>query len=428
MKEQTEKITKKITGGALGAALGLSLSLLFLPLEVQAATPCDEESSCVGYDDSDVEHNHKITLQGETFSGGTAMKNVEAKGTSTIEGGTFQGQVRIDGNATIKNGTFQRQVDVDQTGSLTIDRGSFSNIMVYGDATIKGGTFGGGFEVNSNSGCAHINGGTFESGVHFNSSTGGSITGGVFKGDVYLGAYTTVTGGTFLGRVLGRNDNSYTFPADTYHTINFEYSDGTSGKQLVVGNNSISVNPNGGEWLDEATKEEYIFGRSVNTDLTLIEVARASEGGEGAEAERLPEGSHTTCEYEWVTVREAGAGVDGEEWYQCKHCGRVESVQIIPAASYQTARLYEAIGKAQESETVTYDLGNFHTITDTLLTTLQNRSDVTLVLTFTYQNRCYETTFPKGTDYTELLEDEDFFYGLLGLNGRSGIVTQDVTP
>lgn len=389
--------------------MGLSLSLLFLPLEVQAATPCDGDP-CKGYTNSDVEHDHSITLQNKTFSDGTV-----------------KGQVWTYGDTVIENGTFQM---MNVYGNLTIANGSFSSICVYGNATIKGGTFRSGVSVNSDSGCAHINGGTFESGVYFNSSTGGSITGGVFKGDVYLGASTTVTGGTFLGRVLGRNDNSYTFPADTYHTINFEYSDGTSGKQLVVGNNSISVNPNGGEWLDEATKEEYIFGRSVNTDLTLIEVARASEGGGGAEAaaERLSEGSHTTCEYEWVTVREAGAGVDGEEWYQCKHCGRVESVQIIPAASYQTARLYEAVGKAREAETVTYDLGNFHTIADTLLTTLQNRSDVTLVLTFTYQNRCYETTFPKGTDYTELLEDEDFFYGLLGLNGRSGIVTQDVTP
>lgn len=426
--------------------MGLSLSLLFLPLEVQAAEPCDGDP-CVKYTDPNVEHDHKITLQGETFSGGTAMQSVDVKGNSTITDGTFQGQVWTYGDTVIKNGTFQRQVDVKDTGKLTIKNGSFlMGIVVYGKAIIEGGSFRGGFDVNSNSVCAHINGGTFESGVYFNSSTGGSITGGVFKGDVYLGADTTVTGGTFLGRVLDRNDNSYTFSADTYHTINFEYSDGTSGKQLVVGNNSISVNPNGGEWLDEETKEEYIFGRSVDKDLTLIEVAHASEGGggaeTGAEAEQVPEGGHTekgkkedqnaipvhTCEYEWVTVREAGAGVDGEEWYQCKLCGRVESAQIIPAASYQTARLYEAVGKAREDETVTYDLGNFHTIADTLLTTLQKRSDVTLVLTFTYQNRCYETTFPKGADYTELLEDEDFFYGLLGLNGRSGIVTQDVTP
>lgn len=146
-------------------------------------------------------------------------------------------------------------------------------------------------------------------------------------------------------------------------------------------------------------------------------------GRERASANQIP--AHT-CQYEWVTVREAGAGVDGEQRLMCKLCGSVESVLTIPAASAQTTKLYDSIALAGESETVTYDMEGLHTISDKLLTTLHNRSDVTLVLTFTYQGKRYETTFPAGADYTELLEDESTFYGLLGVNGRCGIVTEEV--
>lgn len=178
--------------------MGLSLSLLFLPLEVQAATQCAEELSCVGYDDSDVEHKHKITLQDKTFSGGTAKKNVVAKGNSTIKDGTFQEEVQTYGNTVIVNGTFQRRLDV--YDNPTIENGSFSSICVYGDATITGGTFGGRVAVGLwSNGKARIQGGTFKKEVEFDSNGSGTIEGGVFEERVVLGSNNvTITGGTFL--------------------------------------------------------------------------------------------------------------------------------------------------------------------------------------------------------------------------------------
>ena len=149
-----------------------------------------------------------------------------------------------------------------------------------------------------------------------------------------------------------------------------------------------------------------------------------NSGGEFIEEEpvnRIPE---HVCQYEWEVVREVGADQDGLEQYLCKLCGNVQSTLTIPASQYQVQELYTKVTGAGEGETVTYDSGMVHTVCDKLFTKLQQRKDVTLVITYQYKGESYRTTFPAGADYTELLQDADQFYGMLGLNGRCGIVTE----
>ena len=136
---------------------------------------------------------------------------------------------------------------------------------------------------------------------------------------------------------------------------------------------------------------------------------------------RIPE---HVCQYEWEVVREVGANQDGLEQYLCKLCGNVQSTLTIPASQYQVQELYTKVTGAAEGETVTYDTGMVHTVCDKLFTKLQERKDITLVITYQYKGESYRTTFPAGADYTELLQDADQFYGMLGLNGRCGIVTE----
>ena len=138
---------------------------------------------------------------------------------------------------------------------------------------------------------------------------------------------------------------------------------------------------------------------------------------------RIPE---HVCQYEWEAVREVGTDQDGLEQYLCKLCGNVQSTLTIPASHYQVQELYTKVTGAAEGETVTYDLGSVHTICDKLFAKLQERKDITLVITYKYKGENYRTTFPAGADYTELLQDADQFYGMLGLNGRCGITTIDV--
>ena len=130
------------------------------------------------------------------------------------------------------------------------------------------------------------------------------------------------------------------------------------------------------------------------------------------------------CQYEWKVVREVSADQDGLEKYLCKLCGNVQSTLTVPASHYQVQELYTKVTGAGEGETVTYDSGMVHTVCDKLFTKLQERKDITLVLTYQYKGESYRTTFPAGADYTELMQDADQFYGMLGLNGRCGIVTE----
>ena len=185
---------------------------------------------------------------------------------------------------------------------------------------------------------------------------------------------------------------------------------------------------------DKAAWEIALLNTSLDSGQYTIQVDTASsgnsstpssssaeQGSDEAAGSSIPE---HVCQYEWETVREASAGQDGLERYLCKLCGDVQATLIIPASQYQVQELYTKVTGAAAGETVTYDMGQIHTVCDKLFTKLQQRSDVTLILTYRYKGTDYQTTFPAGADYTELLVDEEQFYGMLGLNGRCGIVTE----
>lgn len=86
--------------------------------------------------------------------------------------------------------------------------------------------------------------------------------------------------------------------------------------------------------------------------------------------------------------------------------------------------LYNHIKMAPKQETVYASYGDNHTIHKTLLTTLSERSDVTAVIYFEYKGMNFKVTFPAGADYSELLKEGNQFYGMLGINGRCGIVAE----
>ena len=206
----------------------------------------------------------------------------------------------------------------------------------------------------------------------------------------------------------------------------------------ISGNVTIEI-PQGAGCADLEVWKAALQGAGLEMSKITIETytlpssgssspSPAKQGGGEASLEaeeepvnRIPE---HVCQYEWETVREAGAGQDGLEQYLCKLCGSVQSTLTIPASQYQVQELYTKVTAAAEGETVTYDMGQIHTVCDKLFTKLQERSDVTLILTYRYKGQDYQTTFPAGADYTELLADKEQFYGMLGLKGRCGIVTE----
>ena len=118
------------------------------------------------------------------------------------------------------------------------------------------------------------------------------------------------------------------------------------------------------------------------------------------------------CSFQWVTTVEPQPGIDGLEEYQCMSCGMVKESQSIPASMATVKNLYGFIKDAPENGNVTIDFGKLHTISDYLLNKMSERSDVTVTISFEYQSAQYEITFPSGTDYSAVLEDEDTMYGM----------------
>lgn len=130
------------------------------------------------------------------------------------------------------------------------------------------------------------------------------------------------------------------------------------------------------------------------------------------------------CSFQWVTTVEPQPGIDGLEEYQCMSCGMVKESQPIPASMATVKNLYGFIKDAPENGNVTIDFGKLHTISDYLLNKMSERSDVTVTISFEYQSAQYEITFPSGTDYSAVLEDEDTMYGYFGIAARLGLTVE----
>lgn len=130
------------------------------------------------------------------------------------------------------------------------------------------------------------------------------------------------------------------------------------------------------------------------------------------------------CSFQWVTTVEPQPGIDGLEEYKCMSCGMVKESQPIPASMATVKNLYGFIKDAPENGNVTIDFGKLHTISDYLLNKMSERSDVTVTISFEYQSAQYEITFPSGTDYSSVLEDEDTMYGYFGVAARLGLTVE----
>ena len=134
------------------------------------------------------------------------------------------------------------------------------------------------------------------------------------------------------------------------------------------------------------------------------------------------------CNMEWVTTKEPSVGEDGEECYRCSFCGRTEQKMPIPGAVAYVKDLYGYIKDAAENGLVTYDAKTNTAISDYIIQKMAERRDVTTVISFEYKGEKYQITFSPEADYDALLNDEEQFYGYLGLSGYEGITVEKVDP
>lgn len=212
-----------------------------------------------------------------------------------------------------------------------------------------------------------------------------------------------------------------TIGIDERHTIRESYSDGkntvrTNAKWKCVRQGSTFLTLEG-EKYDPQTEEK-------KPESTPPKEAEAQPIV--ADQPEIAEEVHL-CNMEWVTTKESSVGEDGEECYRCSSCGRTEQKMPIPGAVAYVKDLYGFIKDAAENGLVTYDAKTNTAISDYIIQKMAERRDVTTVISFEYKGEKYQITFSPEADYDALLNDEEQFYGYLGLSGYKGITVEKLS-
>lgn len=177
-------------------------------------------------------------------------------------------------------------------------------------------------------------------------------------------------------------------------------------------------NPETGKKIINEIRDDYYTRRHVYERACLT--VQAAESAASAENEK----THTHS-FSWVTVTEPSAGGDGLEEYRCS-CGLVEQSQVISGSQFYVKNMFGNIKDAPANGTVEYDAGSWHTISDYVLKKMAERPDVAVTVRFTYKGKNYQITFPAGTDYTAVLNDEDIMYGYFGVAEKLGLTVTEL--
>ena len=209
------------------------------------------------------------------------------------------------------------------------------------------------------------------------------------------------------------------------HTLQASYSDG-NGK--TVGTNT--------KWYcaDQGSSDLILKGEPYSTQTEEKkpestppkEVEAQPIVADQPEIVMAPEEVHL-CNMEWVTTKEPSVGEDGEECYRCSSCGRTEQKMPIPGAVAHVKDFCGFIKDAAENGLVTYDAKTNTAISDYILQKMAERRDVTTVISFEYKGEKYQIIFSPEADYDALLNDEEQFYGYLGLSGYKGITVEKLS-
>ena len=237
-------------------------------------------------------------------------------------------------------------------------------------------------------------------------------------------------------------------PYDAFSWFNFTFYDGNDGRISVIirmkcterhtiqtsyKNEKNEIVGTGAKWkcIDQGSAHLDLIGEPYipQTEEKKPESAPPKEVEQPIVADQpeIAEEVHL-CNMEWVTTKEPSVGEDGEECYRCSSCGRTEQKMPIPGAVAYVKDLYGFIKDAAENGLVTYDAKTNTAISDYILHKMAERRDVTTVISFEYKGEKYQITFSPEADYDALLNDEEQFYGYLGLSGHEGITVEKVNP
>ena len=189
----------------------------------------------------------------------------------------------------------------------------------------------------------------------------------------------------------------------TFNNVTEAHSIEATFKQKVT-----NPDPGQPENPDPGQPENPNPGKPENPDPNPAEKPKPEvKKDEAPASSQAPQHEHS---FNWVTVQTASAAQDGLEELRCS-CGIVKERSVVPASQAYVNELYQNLSQALAEGEVSFDSGRIYTISDYLIRKLQERADVTTTITFEYNQDKYRMMIPAGVDYSELLEDEDYFYG-----------------
>ena len=189
----------------------------------------------------------------------------------------------------------------------------------------------------------------------------------------------------------------------TFNNVTEAHSIEATFKQKVT-----NPDPGQPENPDPGQPENPNPGKPENPDPNPAEKPKPEvKKDEAPASSQAPQHEHS---FNWVTVQTARAAQDGLEELRCS-CGIVKERSVVPASQAYVNELYQNLSQALAEGEVSFDSGRIYTISDYLIRKLQERADVTTTITFEYNQDKYRMMIPAGVDYSELLEDEDYFYG-----------------
>ena len=150
---------------------------------------------------------------------------------------------------------------------------------------------------------------------------------------------------------------------------------------------------------------------SLSKTLTIHVVDHATPDSDSDSTTPDSQQCQHTHHFTWVTVQEATVSQDGLEELRCDECGFVEETCIIPSSQAFVQEFHDKIRDAAANSEISFDSGTYSTISDYLIKMFQERNDVSAVINFEYDHQNYRMTIPAGADYTNLINDESYFYG-----------------
>ncbi len=102
-------------------------------------------------------------------------------------------------------------------------------------------------------------------------------------------------------------------------------------------------------------------------------------------------------DYEWDTIRNATETTDGEMRCQCKMCGNIRYSVPISAYYQFNANTVDKIKNAKQGATISIDTPVFISFHEMVKDELKIRTDVSLVVNYSYRGAKYQMLIPAGS-------------------------------